>query len=104
MVRGKKESKNSMVQSLDAKESHVCNSMGTWDWKGICFAFERILYIAFSTPPSLTLLIHHICLSRTKAPRVQKPCSLPPSRISDSRTTLSAILYSLMKVSDSIFY
>lgn len=42
METGKEESKNSVVQSLDAKESHVCNSNDSWGWQGICFGLERV--------------------------------------------------------------
>lgn len=96
MVRGKKESKDSMVQSLDAKESLVCNSMDNWDWQRICFALEWILYIVlFHSPLPHSVLIHSIYLSRMKAPGVQEPCSLTHSSIPDSRTILACITCSV---------
>lgn len=54
MVTGKEESKNSMVRSSGAKESHVCNSEDSWGRQGICFVCTQY----FSTPLSLTLCVH----------------------------------------------
>lgn len=58
MVTGKEESKNSMVQSLNAKESNVCNSKDSWGWQGICLGLEHVCTQYFSTPWSLILCVH----------------------------------------------
>lgn len=63
MVTGREESKNSMVQSLDAKESHVCKSKDSWGWLDICFGLEHVCTQYFSTPSSLTLYVHSQYLS-----------------------------------------